>query len=75
LKIGWSRGFRALISAEMIIGAISSIGGIGWYMYERRSFMDTTGMYAGIFLVVIVGILIEEVLFNHVLLRYFGKYE
>jgi len=64
LQIGWSRGWRALISAEMIFGAISSVGGIGWYMYERRAFMDTTGLFAGILLVVLVGILMEQLVFN-----------
>jgi len=40
LRIGWSRGWRALISAEMIFSAIGSLGGLGWYLFERRSFMD-----------------------------------
>lgn len=69
LQIGWSRGWRALISAEMIFGAISSVGGIGWYMYERRSFMDTPGMFAGILLVVLVGIMMEQLVFN----RWLGR--
>ncbi len=64
LKIGWSRGWRGLISAEMIFGAISALGGIGWFMYERRAFGDVKGTYAGIVLVAIVGILVEQVLFN-----------
>lgn len=60
VQVGWARGWRALISAEMIFGAISGIGGIGWYMFERRSFMDTTGLYSGILLVILVGILVEQ---------------
>lgn len=72
LKVGWSRGWRALISAEMIFGAISSIGGIGWFMYERRAFMDTTGLFAGIVLVAIVGVLVEGLLFGHFLK---GRYD
>ena len=64
LKIGWSRGFRALISAEMIFGAISALGGIGWYMFERRAFGDTEGTYAGILLVAVVGIIAEQLVFG-----------
>ena len=64
LQVGWSRGWRALISAEMIFGAISSVGGIGWYMYERRVFMDTAGMFSGILLVMLVGIIVEQWLFS-----------
>jgi len=64
IRIGWSRAWRALISAEMIFGAVGSIGGIGWFLYEKRSFMDTKGMFAGILLVMLVGILVEHVIFN-----------
>lgn len=65
LRIGWSRGWRGLISAEMIFGAISSIGGIGWFMYERRAFGDIIGTYAGIVFVAAIGIFVEQVLFRH----------
>lgn len=71
LQIGWARGWRGLISAEMVFGAISALGGIGWFMYERRSFMDTTGMYAGILLVALVGILVDDLLFSHFLSRWY----
>lgn len=63
LRIGWSRGWRGLISAEMIFGAISSIGGIGWFMYERRAFGDIRGTYAGILFVALIGIVVEEIIF------------
>jgi len=64
LSIAWSRAWRALISAEMIFGAVGSIGGIGWFLYERRSFMDTKGMFSGILLVMLVGIFVEHVIFR-----------
>ncbi len=64
LKVGWSRGWRALISAEMIFSAIGSLGGIGWYLFERRAFMDMTGMYAGVVLVIVTGLLVENGLFR-----------
>lgn len=65
IKVGWSRAWRALISAEMVFGAISSVGGLGWYLYEKRAFMDTEGIYAGLLLVVLVGVLVEQVVFKH----------
>jgi len=71
MQIGWSRGWRSLISAEMVFGAISALGGMGWFMYERRSFMDTTGMYAGILLVIFLGVIVEEVIFTHLLARWY----
>lgn len=64
LKIGWSRAWRGLISAEMIFGAISSLGGIGWYMFEQRAFGDTVGTYSGILIVALIGVLVEQFLFK-----------
>lgn len=66
IRVGWSRGWRGLISAEMIFGAISAIGGIGWFMYERRAFGDIKGTYAGIVLVAIVGIVVEQIVFRRI---------
>lgn len=64
MKIGWARAWRALISAEMIFGAAGGEGGLGWYIFKRRVFMDTPGIYAGIIVIVIIGILVEDVFFH-----------
>lgn len=63
LRIAWARSWRALISAEMVFGAVSGGGGIGWYLFSRRVFMDAEGLFAGILLVMIVGIMVEYLLF------------
>lgn len=63
LKIGWARGWRAFISAEMVFGAVGAKGGIGWYILTQRTFMNTAGLFAGIILVIAVGMLVEDVLF------------
>lgn len=64
LRIAWARSWRALISAEMVFGAIAGSGGIGWYLFSRRVFMDSAGLFAGILLVMIVGSVIESVFFG-----------
>lgn len=64
VKIGWARGWRAFISAEMVFGSVGGNGGIGWYIFNQRNFMDTAGLFAGIILVIIIGILVENVLFS-----------
>lgn len=64
LKIGWARAWRALISAEMVFGAIGAKGGIGWYILKQRTFMNTAGLFAGIIIVVVLGILVEDLFFN-----------
>lgn len=64
LKISWARAWRALISAEMIFGAVFDSGGVGWFIFSKRVFMDTPGMFAGIVVVIIIGILIEDLVFG-----------
>lgn len=64
LEVAWSRGWRALLSVEMIFGMIGTHSGLGWLIYERRMYMDTAGMFAGLFAIAICGIAVEEVLFK-----------
>ncbi|MGL1891556.1 MAG: ABC transporter permease subunit [Spirochaetaceae bacterium] len=64
LKIAWARAWRAVISAEMIYGTIGGAGGLGWFIYNKRIFMDTPGLYGGIFLLMIIGLLVEKVFFS-----------
>lgn len=63
LKIGWARAWRATISAEMIFGASGGIGGIGWYIFNKRVFMDTPGIFAGLVMIIFTGILVEDFFF------------
>ena len=62
LKTGWARAFRAVISAEMFFGAIGSTGGLGWYIVKKRVFMDTTGIFAGLIVIIVIGIVFEGVI-------------
>ncbi|QEN06900.1 ABC transporter permease subunit [Oceanispirochaeta crateris] len=64
LKIGWARAWRAVISSEMIFGTISGGGGLGWYIFNKRIFMDSPGMFAGIIVLMILGVLVDQVLFS-----------
>ena len=64
LKIAWARSWRAVISAEMVFGAMGSLGGLGWYMYSKRVFMDSPGMFAGIIMLVLIGMVFENAVFS-----------
>ena len=64
LRIAWARAWRALISAEMLFGAVAAGGGLGWFIHSRRVFMDTPGLFAGILAVMAVGSLVESVVFS-----------
>jgi NitT/TauT family transport system permease protein len=64
VKTGWARAWRAVIGAEMVFGAAGGSGGIGWFIFTKRVFMDTAGMFAGIFVIIIIGVLVEDFLLN-----------
>lgn len=59
LEVAWGRGWRALISVEMIFGIAGRSSGLGWLIYERRMYMDTAGMLAGLAVVAVCGALLE----------------
>ncbi len=63
IKVGWARAWRGLISAEMIFGATSSGAGIGWYISMKRNYMDITGVFASLIVIIIIGLIIEYGIF------------
>ena len=64
VKTGWARAWRALISAEMVFGATGVIGGLGWDIYIKRSYLDMPGMFASLIVIMVVGILVEDLFFR-----------
>ncbi len=75
LKTAWARAWRAAVSAEMVFGISGEEGGLGWFVYKNRIFMDTSGMYAGIFVLALLGILIESGVFTFVENRTLQRWE
>ncbi|OZI26090.1 ABC transporter permease [Bordetella genomosp. 9] len=63
LKIGWAFAWRTLIAAELVFGASSGKGGLGWYIFQNRNELYTDRVFAGLILVVIIGLLVENGLF------------
>jgi NitT/TauT family transport system permease protein len=63
LKIGWAFAWRTLIAAELVFGATSRSGGLGWFIYENRNQLETPSVFAGLFVVIIIGLLVESVIF------------
>ena len=64
LKIGWAFAWRTLIAAELVFGASSGKGGLGWYIFQNRNELYTDRVFAGLVLVVLIGLLIENVAFH-----------
>ena len=78
LRIGWAFAWRTLIAAELVFGGQvmdtsgmlgaegSSAGGLGWVIFQNQMENQTPYVFAGLFSVIIVGILIENGLFRNI---------
>ena len=66
LRVGWGRAWRALISAEMVFGMIGAMGGLGYFIYISRAYANLTNVMAGVVVIIIIGILVESVIFGQV---------
>lgn len=65
LKIGWAFAWRTLIAAELVFGASSGKGGLGWYIFQNRNELYTDRVFAGLAAVVIIGLLVENLGFDN----------
>ena len=63
LKIGWAFAWRTLIAAELVFGASSGEGGLGWYIFQNRNEIFTDRVFAGLVTVIAIGLLVEGVVF------------
>ena len=64
LKIGWAFAWRTLIAAELVFGVSSRSGGLGWFIFEKRNQLETASVFAGLTTVIIIGLLVESVVFR-----------
>src|SRR5258708_8469787 len=66
LKIGWAFAWRTLIAAELVVGASSRSGGLGWYIFEARSELETNRVFSGLLAVILIGLIVEAVIFRFI---------
>lgn len=66
LKIGWAFAWRTLIAAELVFGVSSRAGGLGWYIFEARSELETDRVFAGLLAVILIGLIVEAVIFRFI---------
>lgn len=64
LKIGWAFAWRTLIAAELVFGASSGQGGLGWYIFQNRNELYTDKVFAGLLSVIGIGLLVETLGFH-----------
>ena len=74
LKIGWAFAWRTLIAAELVFGVSSGAGGLGWYIYENKNQLDIPNVFAGLFTVIVIGLIVENAIFRWIETRTVRKW-
>ena len=64
LEIGWAFAWRTFIAAELVFGASSGEGGLGWFIYLNRNVLNIPEVFAGLLTVILFGLFIENVIFT-----------
>lgn len=64
IKVGWGYSWRTLIAVELLIGASSGNGGVGYFISESKNNLDLLGVFAGLITVIIIGLFVEFVVFR-----------
>jgi NitT/TauT family transport system permease protein len=78
LRIGWAFAWRTLIAAELVFGGSvvdtsgrpgaegSNAGGLGWIIFKNQLDLRVDYVFAGLFTVILVGIIIENGIFRKI---------
>jgi NitT/TauT family transport system permease protein len=72
LRIGWAYAWRTLIAAELVFGGSivdtqgTSSGGLGWFIFANQMDLRIPYVFAGLFSVIVVGVLVENVVFRKI---------
>ena len=76
LRIGWAYAWRTLIAAELVFGGQvmdtsgqmgakgSNAGGLGWIIFQNQMDLRIPYVFAGLLSVILVGVLIENLIFR-----------
>ena len=70
LKIGWAFAWRTLIAAELVFGGSvmdtsgGNSGGLGWMIFQNQMNMRISYVFAGLFTVILVGVIMESIIFR-----------
>ena len=74
MKIGWAFAWRTLIAAELVFGVSSGSGGPGWFIYENKNQLEIANVFAGLFSVIIIGLVVENFIFRNIELKTVRKW-
>jgi len=69
MKIGWAFAWRTMIGAELVFGATAQGGGLGWHIFENAELLNTDQVFAGLFIIIVIGVMVEYLIFRTLELR------
>jgi len=75
LRTGWARAWQASVAAELVFGAAGGDGGLGWFLYKKRFMMETPGVFAGMVVIILIGITVEYLIFAGIEKRTIKKWK
>ncbi len=64
LKTAWARSWQTVIAAEIVFGTVTGAEGLGWFIFEALQFVDVSRILAGIAVIVVIGLVMERVVFE-----------
>ncbi|MCP5157431.1 MAG: ABC transporter permease [Ectothiorhodospiraceae bacterium] len=72
MKIGWAYAWRTLIAAELVFGGSvvdtegTQSGGLGWFIFANQMDLQIPYVFAGLFTVILVGVVVENLVFRNI---------
>ena len=74
LKVSFAKAWRTAITVELVAGVIANNTGLGGHITFQRSMLNIPGLYATIVLIIVVGIIFEDIIFraleNHTVMKW-----
>jgi NitT/TauT family transport system permease protein len=61
-RVAWGYGWRTVIAAELVFGAIGGAGGLGWLIVVDRYNLRSDRVFAVLLTIIAIGLLVEFVL-------------
>lgn len=53
-----------MIAADLVFGVSSSGGGLGWFIFENKNLLDIPQVFAGLLMVILLGLAVENLVFR-----------
>lgn len=57
-----------------MFGVSSGSGGLGWFIFENRNQLETAYVFAGLTAVIIIGLVVESIIFRTVEMKTVRKW-